>query len=92
MRTFENLEVRGALIVLISATKQGREISTRGGPLAVISGGITTISRVITYNLSYLFIRPFKGVISLLATSRGPACIDINRFLTCMVCSLSLSE
>ena len=38
----------------------------QGGRLLVINGGTTLISRVITYNPAYPFIRPFKGVITLL--------------------------
>ncbi len=34
-----------------------------GGPLPVISGVITPISRVISYNPIYPFIRPFRRVI-----------------------------
>ena len=41
--------------------------SLQGGPLPVIS-------RVITYNSIYPFIRPFIGIITPLITSRGPPC------------------
>ena len=34
----------------------------QGGPQPVINGVITPISRVITYNPSYPFIRPFRRV------------------------------
>ncbi len=49
---------------------------TRWAKNPIISGFITRITgaRVISYNPSYPFIRPFIGVRTLLITSRGPPC------------------
>ena len=45
----------------------------QGGPLPVLNGVITPVSRIITpVGPSYLFIRPVTGVITPLITSRGP--------------------
>ena len=49
---------------------------TQGGPLPVINGVITSISRVITYNPSFLFIRQFIANITPFVTGFwGPPCI-----------------
>ena len=54
---------------------------TRWAPSPVISGVITPVSRVISCNPSYQFIRPFIGVTTLLITSSGPPCIRISYFV-----------